>query len=526
MADRHVHVNVAGGADYDSLNHALTDEATDLVSTLDGILTIYCEGTTADTTAASTGYGYTVDTAHYINIVGNYAKTSGSHYSDSYYRLDVSNSTALTVFEDYTRIEKLQVKSTASSGFSVHGIAFSSAMGSVGRSVVFANYTETAAGTAVMFYGGAGDTSYLHNSVIYGPGSGAGYGARQLDGGVCYIHNCTITAHSIGVRGATSDLSITNCAIFNNGDDINNTVGSITYSAGDDAEFDSGTGNVGLDNSSTTWNVNFKAYSTFDFHLISGSGLKDAGSDLGVPYNIDIDGTTRSGTWDIGADEYVAAGATATATSVVKVPATTATAHKTKRTTATSIVKAPSTTATGSKTKRTTATSIVKAPTSSGVGRKTKCSVTVSIVKAPTVVATGTVTTVGAFNGTATSIVKAPTSVAICHVYRSATGSSIVKAPTATATLRRGKRCTAASMVKAPTSVATAVVVTPGAFNAVVSSVVKAPNSYAIGRLTRSCTASSIVKAPSVRMTGTAGAASTQLDRIEQLIYILMAIKS
>jgi hypothetical protein len=45
-----------------------------------------------------------------------------------------------------------------------------------------------------------------------------------------------------------------------------------------------------------------------DFHLKSTSNLIDKGYNYGSPYNVDIDGATVSGTWDIGADEYVATG--------------------------------------------------------------------------------------------------------------------------------------------------------------------------------------------------------------------------
>jgi len=47
---------------------------------------------------------------------------------------------------------------------------------------------------------------------------------------------------------------------------------------------------------------------TEDLHINSGSTLKDAGVDLSGIFTTDIDGVTRTGTWDIGADEYVAAG--------------------------------------------------------------------------------------------------------------------------------------------------------------------------------------------------------------------------
>ena len=48
-----------------------------------------------------------------------------------------------------------------------------------------------------------------------------------------------------------------------------------------------------------------------DLRLVSGSALIDAGTDLSADANYafstDFDGTTRSGTWDIGYDEYVSA---------------------------------------------------------------------------------------------------------------------------------------------------------------------------------------------------------------------------
>jgi hypothetical protein len=52
-----------------------------------------------------------------------------------------------------------------------------------------------------------------------------------------------------------------------------------------------------------------------DFHLIStDTDAIDNGADLSGTFTTDIDGTTRSGTWDIGADEYVSSAPTSTYT--------------------------------------------------------------------------------------------------------------------------------------------------------------------------------------------------------------------
>jgi hypothetical protein len=50
----------------------------------------------------------------------------------------------------------------------------------------------------------------------------------------------------------------------------------------------------------------FEDYTNKDFHLKStDTVLKDAGDNLGQPYNIDIDGrAVNVGDWDIGADEW------------------------------------------------------------------------------------------------------------------------------------------------------------------------------------------------------------------------------
>lgn len=87
--------------------------------------------------------------------------------------------------------------------------------------------------------------------------------------------------------------------------------------------------NVGLDTidltNSTSATINTTTSSTStptyvdadnkDFHLASGDTTwKDQGTDLSgsavYPFSTDIDGETRTGTWDIGADEYASAGTT------------------------------------------------------------------------------------------------------------------------------------------------------------------------------------------------------------------------
>ena len=224
----------------------------------------------------------------------------------------------------------------------------------------------------------------------------------------------------------------------------------------------------------------------------------------------------------------VAAGATSTATSIVKAPTTAGVACKTKRTTATSVVKAPTTAGVGRKTKRSTSTSVVKAPLSSGVGRKAKRASSTSKVNAPITTASGTITpaaVAGTVTAIATSIVKAPATIALCRLVRRCTATSTVKAPITSGNVRRNKRCTATSVAKAPITTGSATVSSPGLAPCSGTSVVAAPRTIASSRIAHHCVGTSVVNAP--RTTGSVnGTAGTQLDRIEQLLYVLMAVKS
>lgn len=307
MADKTVTVAESGG-DYASLNSALSTEAANLTSASyygggPGRLIVSCSSF-SDTTAAGTGTGYTTDSSYYIYVQGNYAVTSGAHYSESYYRLEV----ATTVFqnqEDYTVIEGVQVKLTASSGSSLHGLYTNQKSVSFKRCVVYQNFSSGASGAGVMLYGAAGKNMYVENCVVYGNGISSCYNIRQIIAGTAYINNCTSEGNNAGITCSAGTMYVTNCAVFNNTDDLGGTTNP-TYTATDDG--DAGTGNVTL-GGSTQWAANFSDYAAHNFHLINGAPLIGAGSDISGTYGYtnDLDGDTRSGSWDIGADEYVSA---------------------------------------------------------------------------------------------------------------------------------------------------------------------------------------------------------------------------
>ena len=122
------------------------------------------------------------------------------------------------------------------------------------------------------------------------------------------VFNSVVAGCTWGINGESA-VTITNCAVFNNNDDVVGTF-TLTYSAGDDVDFTTGTGNVQWLSGSIDWNTNFTNYATGDFSVKdSAANIYNAGVDLsGSGVTDDIIGTSRpqSAVYDIGAFELAA----------------------------------------------------------------------------------------------------------------------------------------------------------------------------------------------------------------------------
>lgn len=135
------------------------------------------------------------------------------------------------------------------------------------------------------FNSGAGKTDYVYNCTAYNCANG--FYAFANAGGTVILTNCLSTANS-GPDFARSSASVTM---------------TVTYCASEDATADDW-GGAGNRISQT---FTFVDTATDDYHLgSSDAGAKDYGTDLSGTFDDDIDGETRTSTWDIGADEYVA----------------------------------------------------------------------------------------------------------------------------------------------------------------------------------------------------------------------------
>lgn len=296
----------SSGGDYTSLNAALAGQSADLTANCGGsggagILTIECYSM-EDTTIASTGTGYTTSSSYYINITVPASEVHDGKWNTSKYRLVSSSSPVISNQEEYTRITGVQAYS--SSGV----VILSTAAGClIDRCIVSSTATSTS--QHAIYSNVTGDPAMtIRNSLVYGPASRGIYAAQ----GTVTCQN--VTAVDCGRQGfyATGGGTITcvNCIGWSNGDGSTyldfGAGGTITcnncLSYDTSADNFGGSGNV----ADSTDNP-FADYDNDDFHLVVGCDAINAGQSLAGTFTTDIDGETRTGTWDIGADEYVAA---------------------------------------------------------------------------------------------------------------------------------------------------------------------------------------------------------------------------
>jgi hypothetical protein len=327
MANKTVTVKASAG-DYTSLNAALSGESIDLVTNT-RILTIDCYNF-EDTTTWNTGTGYTTSASYYINLVAH--DSHGGNYSTSAYRLNVNLNSAGYVgnnLASYTRFTGIQVQWNCTSGSPsyTHAILTGNGVQCVGvlfdRCILkYGNNAGTTQRNAGIWCGTSGSSVQIRNSLFISIKGGSNFSSGvDLAAGSWNVYNCTFYDCSIGVRHEPdSDSTATNCLMYGCASPAGITFYNrltLTYCSTDSASF----GTSVIEGAGCRKSQTFTFVGAEDFHLASNdAGALGYGTDLSGTFTTDIDGQTRptgASTWDIGADEYVAAGGGTTDLTVV-----------------------------------------------------------------------------------------------------------------------------------------------------------------------------------------------------------------
>lgn len=309
------------GTNYTSLSAWEAGEQKDLVSA-DEIAVAKCRCTngTADSTNTDIS-GWTTDSTRYCKIWCDPSDTGGDGRSGSYAHLGVWPSsgkiyrfTARLRYYNHIVVENIAIK--ASIGVNGGCIEKSAETPSVFRRCYIENtYTGAA------YFNTNDGSDYFFNSILITVG---GYNhsrcavATSTNTSGVYFYNCTGIATGtvnavFGSIYSTRKMYCYNCiavanAFYTGGKAYYGEGGGTVYgnyTTASDSSYPSGASNYWTGVTPT-----FVDSSNKNFHLAASDTVaKDKGYDYSAAgYSDDIDGQTRTGTWDIGADEYVAAG--------------------------------------------------------------------------------------------------------------------------------------------------------------------------------------------------------------------------
>ena len=287
--------DAAGASAYATLAYAITQRATDLTSAGD-IHHYHIDGATVLGHVSLTGY--TTDASNYV-ILEAVTRHNGTRGSGVVIQRTSTYGAAIDVTVPYTRIIGLEVDGNSQTG-------------SVGISI-----------------GADGDNALIDGCLIYDAVTNGIQGATGSSS-VTVRNTAIYSAGADGVQAGES-IAIDNCTILNSGAygvqianfrtlTIRNTyVGGSTTASFDipagatftdttcaTSDGDESTTTVGMATGSGAYFANVTGGSE-DAHIGSSSSLAGAGTDLSGTFTDDWEGDTRS-SWDIGADEYVAAG--------------------------------------------------------------------------------------------------------------------------------------------------------------------------------------------------------------------------
>jgi len=210
----------------------------------------------------------------------------------------------IVVNDPYTVIEWLEITSYGGSGYNISAI-FSQADSDNSTYRFNLIHDEVAGnnGMGIRTNGAAGGRS-IYNNIIYNTGAYGINGAAGY-GGVSNAYNNTVYGCENGFSGRYNELVMKNNISYNNTTDFKYTSSSDDYNFSKDNTA-AGANSIHGDTDGATPDFVSVTGGSEDFHLQSTSDAIDAGVDLSGTFILDIDAVARSGTWDIGADEYVA----------------------------------------------------------------------------------------------------------------------------------------------------------------------------------------------------------------------------
>ena len=298
--------DAGSGYDYDSLSDWEAGEQANIVAADEQhTAKCRCTGGTADTTAVTIA-GWTTDSTCFIKIWTDPEESyrhDGTYQTGNKYRLEYTGN-GIIIQEGNVNLEGLQISLVCPTDFTYYNALSYTTSGVDGdekieKCVFYLSSTAfTQRGRSINIATNAttGIDWIIANNVFYSAGVG-GSMCRGIENGdnnssgTVYIYNNTFKTLKVAIFISLfdgADCYVKNCGFVSCTTGISGTADGTATNSTSTPTFD--TDGIHLDSTDNTW--------------------KDQGTDLSGEgfFTDDIDGDTRSGSWDIGADEYVAAG--------------------------------------------------------------------------------------------------------------------------------------------------------------------------------------------------------------------------
>lgn len=265
-----------------------------------------------DTTAVSCN-GLTTDATHYVHIYTDSSNRAGATWDTTKYILSVSNASALSILDDYVRIDGMQITTPAIDGtddavLQVAGIT------ATNNDIRISNCTLKGANDPdtrqYVFSCSDADTILtMWNCYAYDASPAVANAAGfYLNPATANLYNCLAYNCQKGLTRAAGTVNVYDSVSFYNADDFSGTFNVIDYCASDDGD---GTNAVAESGGGAAWPSDFNAAASGNFTLVSTSNLIGAGGRAGSgTFSTDIAGTTRGAAWDLGPFEYVSSAVT------------------------------------------------------------------------------------------------------------------------------------------------------------------------------------------------------------------------
>jgi uncharacterized delta-60 repeat protein len=296
------------------------DTSRDLVSA-NTIMKVACYGDGPDTTMVIID-GWTTSADNYIKIYTPYLSTEvgasqrhSGKWDNSKYRIEsgvapirigANSAGAGNVWIDGLQVYLSSVTGNGNSG--ILSYQTTQANHRISNNIIRSVTNNTYSYTGIYFFGAAASSeARIWNNIVYGFNGTNGSGISNSDADyTAYVYNNTVYDCSVGYATSGTSIAKNNIA-YNN---TNNYSGSFNAASTNNLSGPSQTDAPGS-NPRNAVTVTFvdPSGSPPDFHLDSTDiGAKGYGTDLSgdasLDFTEDIDGGTRSGLWDIGADEY------------------------------------------------------------------------------------------------------------------------------------------------------------------------------------------------------------------------------